>query len=98
MVVFFGVVGGNGGFGGDGVGADGYGGGGGCGGGGGGCRGGGSGSVIYPHLHYGREECPVIPPVHWKGVPWQRSSRTLKSLSNLEAFMVCFLQLRDFRI
>ena len=29
-------------------------------------------------------ECPVIPPVHWKGValPRQRSSRTLKTLSS----------------
>ena len=33
-------------------------------------------------------ECPVIPPVHWKGValPRQRSSRTLKTLSNCKGF------------
>ena len=39
-------------------------------------------------------ECPVIPPVHWKGVafPRQRSSRTLKTLANLRAYIVCFLQ------
>ena len=50
---------------------------------------------------YGSKEDPtmcVITPVHWKGVALQRqrSSRTLKTLSNLRAFMVCFLQLRDF--
>ena len=45
-------------------------------------------------------ECPVIPPVHWKGValPRQRSLRTLKTLSNLMAYIVRFLQLRDFCI
>ena len=43
-------------------------------------------------------ECPVIPPVHWKGValPRQRSSRTLKTLSNFKGFYSVFLQLRDF--
>ena len=46
------------------------------------------------------DECPVIPPVHWKGValPRQRSSKTLKTLSNLKAYIVGFLQLRDFCI
>ena len=49
-------------------------------------------------------ECPVIPPVHWKGVtlPRQRSSRTLKTLSNCKGFyrvfsaVERFLYLRDF--
>ena len=48
-------------------------------------------------------ECPVIPPVHWKGValPQQRSLRTLKTLSIARAFIVFsaverFLYLRDF--
>ena len=49
-------------------------------------------------------ECPVIPPVHWKGValPLQRSSRTLKTLSNCKGFYSVFsaverfLYLRDF--
>merc|ERR1711942_538483 len=49
-------------------------------------------------------ECPVIPPVHWKGVtfPRQRSSRTLKTLSNWKGFyrvfsaVERFLYLRDF--
>ena len=37
-------------------------------------------------------ECPVIPPVHWKGValPRQRSSRTLKTLSNCKGFYSVF--------
>ena len=47
---------------------------------------------------------PVIPPVHWKGValPRQRSSRTLKTLSNCKGFYSVFsaverfLYLRDF--
>ena len=45
-------------------------------------------------------ECPVIPPVHPKGValPQQRSSRTLRALSNLRAYIVHFLRLRDFFI
>ena len=45
-------------------------------------------------------ECPVIPVVHWKGaaLPRQRSSRTLKKLSNSRAYIVCFLLLRDKRI
>ena len=52
-------------------------------------------------------ECPVIPPVHWKGValPRQRSSRTLKTLYITLAFIVCFqylqicnICLRDFLI
>merc|ERR1711942_385744 len=49
-------------------------------------------------------ECPVIPPVHWKGVtlPRQRSSRTLKTSSNCKGFyrvlsaVERFLYLRDF--
>ena len=49
-------------------------------------------------------ECPVIPPVHWKGValPRQRSSRTLKTLSNCKGIYSVFsaveryLYLRDF--
>ena len=49
-------------------------------------------------------ECPVIPPVHWKGValPRQMSSRTLKTLSNCKGFYSVFsaverfLYLRDF--
>ena len=49
-------------------------------------------------------ECPVIPPVHWKGValPRQWSSRTLKTLSNCKGFYSVFsaverfLGLRDF--
>ena len=43
-------------------------------------------------------ECPVIPPVHWKGfaLPRQRSSRTLKTLSNCKGFYSVFLVLRDF--
>ena len=49
-------------------------------------------------------ECPVIPPVHWKGValPRQRSSRTLKTSSNCKGFYSVvsaverFLYLRDF--
>ena len=56
---------------------------------------------VVPHL---RGECPVIPPVHWKGValPQQRSSRTLKTLSNCKGFYSVlsaverFLYLRDF--
>ena len=48
-------------------------------------------------------ECPVIPPVHWKGValPRQRSSRTLKTLSNFKGLFSMlsaierFLYLRD---
>ena len=50
------------------------------------------------------DECPIIPPVHWKGValPRQRSSRTLKTLSNCKGFYSVFsaveryLYLRDF--
>ena len=49
-------------------------------------------------------ECPVIPPVHWNVValPWQRSSRLLKTLSNCKGFYSVvsavkrFLYLRDF--
>ena len=48
-------------------------------------------------------ECPVIPPVHWKGVslPWQGSLRTLKTLSKFKGFSLFsaierFLYLRDF--
>ena len=49
-------------------------------------------------------EFPVIPPVHWKGValPRQRSSRTMKTLSNCKGFYSVFsaverfLYLRDF--
>ena len=46
-------------------------------------------SRIVPHL---KGECPVIPPVHWKGVvlPRQRSSRTLKTLSNCKDFYSLF--------
>ena len=58
-------------------------------------------SRVVPHL---RSECPVIHPVHWKGVslPRQRSSRTLKTLSNCKGFyrvfsaVERFLYLRDF--
>ena len=47
-----------------------------------------------------RGECPFISPVIWKGVALsrQRSSRTLKTLSNLQAYKFCFLQLRVFCI
>ena len=43
-------------------------------------------------------ECPVIPPVHWKGValPRQRSSRTLKTLSNLKGFYSVFSAVERF--
>ena len=46
----------------------------------------------------GGGECPVIPPVHWKGVALsrQRSLRTLKTLSTCKCFYSVFLQLRDF--
>ena len=50
---------------------------------------GGGGLMNYPHLTEVRGvECPVIPPVHWKGValPRQRSSRTMKTLSNCKGF------------
>ena len=52
-------------------------------------------SRVVPHL---RGECPVIPTVHWKGVvlPRQSSSRTLKIYPIVRAFIVGFLQLRDF--
>ena len=51
-------------------------------------------------------ECPVIPPVDWKGValPQQRSSRTVKTLSNCKGFYSVFsaverfLHLRDFNL
>ena len=45
-------------------------------------------------------ECPVIPPVHWKGfaLPQQRSSRTLKTISNSRAYIVCFLKSRELHI
>ena len=56
-------------------------------------------SRVVPHL---RGECPVILP--WKGLalPRQRSSRTLKTLSNCKGFYSVFfaverfLYLRDF--
>ena len=62
------------------------------------------GSRVVPHLRGERGECPVIPLVHWKGValPRQRSSRTLKTLSNCKCFysvfsaVEWFLYLRDF--
>ena len=49
-------------------------------------------------------KCPVIPPVHWKGValPRQRSSRALKTLYKCKGFYSIFsaverfLYLRDF--
>ena len=49
-------------------------------------------------------ECPVIPPVHWKGValPRQRSSRTLNTVSDfmglysLFSVIERFTYLRDF--
>ena len=52
----------------------------------------------------GGGECPVIPPVHWKRVafPLQRSSRTLKTLSNFKGLYSLFSAverypyLRDF--
>ena len=52
---------------------------------------------VVPHL---RVECPVIPPVHWKGValPRQRSSRTLRTLFNSRTYIVGYLQLRDLHI
>ena len=42
--------------------------------------------------------CPVIPPVHWKGValPRQRSSRTLKTLSNCKGFYSVFSAVERF--
>ena len=45
-------------------------------------------------------ECPVIPRVYWKGdaLPRLRSSRTLRTLFNSRAYIVCFLQLRDLNI
>ena len=57
-------------------------------------------SRVVPHLRGERGEYPVIPPVHLKKValPRQRSSRTLKTFTNLSAYIVCFLQLRDFCI
>ena len=43
-------------------------------------------------------ECPVIPPVHWKGValPQQRSSRILKTLSNCKGFYSVFSAVERF--
>ena len=43
-------------------------------------------------------ECPVIPPVHWKGValPRQRSLRTLKTLSNCKGLYSLFSAVERF--
>ena len=47
-------------------------------------------SRVVPHLRGLSSEYPVIPLVYWKGdaLPWQRSSRTLKTLSNFKGFTV----------
>ena len=43
-------------------------------------------------------ECPVIPPVHWKGValPRQMSLRTLKTLSNVKGLYSLFSAVERF--
>ena len=43
-------------------------------------------------------EYPVIPPIHWNGValPWQRSLRTLKTLSNCKGFYNVFSAVERF--
>ena len=43
-------------------------------------------------------ECPVIPPVYWKGValPRQRSSGTLKTLSNVKGLYSQFSAVERF--
>ena len=57
-------------------------------------------SRVVPHLRVRGGECPVIPQVHWKGValPRQRSSRTLKTLSNCKGFYSVFSAVERFCI
>ena len=54
-------------------------------------------SSVVPHL---RGECPIIPPVHWKGcaLPRQRSLRTLKTVSNFNVLYSLFSTVKIFSI
>ena len=55
-------------------------------------------SKVVPHLRGERIEYPVIPQVHWKGIalPWQRSPRILKNLSNFKGLYSLFSAVERF--